>query len=45
MTTEEKELIEYIYETYFVKIKEYLEKMYGEDLNKEGAESKILGDF
>ena len=45
ITPEEKQLIEYIYETYFVKIKEFLMSNYDEQLTKNGAEGKVLGDF
>ena len=42
---EEKELIDYIYQRYYLNIKTYLENKHGQQLRKEGSEGQILGNF
>lgn len=45
MTTEIKELIDKIFNSYFLEIKKHLYAVYGEKLKKNESESLILGDF
>jgi len=45
ITAETKELIDKIFDTFYLDIKKYLFEVYGELSKKKESESLVLGDF